>query len=82
MQFRSIRFVPLSFLLFTLTISAAAQSKPDSDRAARIKRVENGIPPIPRSAPFAFNNEYVSVLSYVLTREASFTKIVIDDRLA
>lgn len=49
MQFRSTRFVLFPFLLFTLTISAAAQSQPDSDTAARIHRVENSIPAIPLS---------------------------------
>jgi CubicO group peptidase (beta-lactamase class C family) len=57
MQFRSKCFVLLTFAL-TLTISAAAQSKPDTDTAARIQRVENGIPPIPLSdaePPMALN---------------------------
>jgi CubicO group peptidase (beta-lactamase class C family) len=58
MQLRSARFVLFPFLLLSLTVSAAAQSQPDSDTAARIRRVENSIPPIPLSdaeAPMPLN---------------------------
>jgi CubicO group peptidase (beta-lactamase class C family) len=46
MTFRSTPLALLSSIALSLTISAAAQQ---SDLAARIQRVENGIPPIPLS---------------------------------
>jgi CubicO group peptidase (beta-lactamase class C family) len=48
MKFRSsTRFVLSSSVAFSMIISAAAQSKSQPDLAARIQRVESGIPPIP-----------------------------------
>jgi CubicO group peptidase (beta-lactamase class C family) len=49
------RFVPVFVVVLAVVVSAPAQSKSrtdpkDSDVAARIQRVENGIPPIPLSA--------------------------------
>jgi CubicO group peptidase (beta-lactamase class C family) len=51
----STRFVLICAVALSLTVSALAQSKSqsaqkDSDLAARMQRVENGIPPIPLSA--------------------------------
>lgn len=50
MKFRSTRIILVSFIALAFIASAAAQSNLQPDLAARIQRVENGIPPIPLSA--------------------------------
>ena len=50
MTFRFARLILFASVAFSFTASAAAQSVSQPDQAARIRRVENGIPPIPLSA--------------------------------
>lgn len=49
MTFRSVRLIFFASVVIALVASSAAQSAPQADEAARIQRVESGIPPIPLS---------------------------------